>query len=53
MNDCERHNQFMIREKLKGYASTQNKCRAALLLDLLHEMKYLKGELERGKPGRY
>lgn len=53
MNDTERHMQFVIREKLQGYSIGQTKCRAALLMELLHEMKELKEELDNGKPGLF
>lgn len=52
MNDQERHMQFIIREKLKGYSLPVTKCRSALLMDLAHEIKELKEELENGKTGK-
>ncbi|XP_066993860.2 protein unc-80 homolog [Anabrus simplex] len=44
--DHERHLQFVIREKLKGYSLPTAKGRSALLQDLAHELKELKEELE-------
>ncbi|CAG2053068.1 unnamed protein product [Timema podura] len=46
MSDHERHLQFLIREKLKGYNLPIAKCTGSLLMDLAHEMKELKEELE-------
>ncbi|KAL0270475.1 UNVERIFIED_CONTAM: hypothetical protein PYX00_007876 [Menopon gallinae] len=49
LNDQQRHMQFIIREKLKGYSLPVTKCRSALLIELAHEIKELKEELENGK----
>ncbi|GLG97294.1 Protein unc-80 homolog [Gryllus bimaculatus] len=45
-NDTERHLQFVIREKMKGFSLPTPKGRGSLLMDLAHEMKELKEELE-------
>uniref|UniRef100_A0A8D8WIK8 Protein unc-80 homolog n=1 Tax=Cacopsylla melanoneura TaxID=428564 RepID=A0A8D8WIK8_9HEMI len=46
-SDPERHHQFIIREKMFGLSIP--KCRAALLTELITEMKTLKEELEDKK----
>nr|CAD7443504.1 unnamed protein product [Timema bartmani] len=51
MSDHERHLQFLIREKLKGYNLPIAKCTGSLLMDLAHEMKELKEELEDRRYG--
>lgn len=52
LNDQQHHLQMIIREKLKGYCLPVTKCRSALLIDLAHEIKELKEELENGKIGK-
>ncbi|KAK6643812.1 hypothetical protein RUM43_000075 [Polyplax serrata] len=49
LSDQQCHMQFIIREKLKGYSLPVTKCRSALLIELAHEIKELKEELENGK----
>ncbi|XP_069694357.1 protein unc-80 homolog isoform X2 [Periplaneta americana] len=49
VTDHERHLQFVIREKLKGFNLPIVKCKGMLLMDLAHEMKELKEELEDHK----
>lgn len=51
LTDQQRSMQFIIREKLKGYSLPVTKCKSALLMDLAHEIKELKEELENGKTG--
>ncbi|XP_021940294.1 protein unc-80 homolog isoform X4 [Zootermopsis nevadensis] len=46
VTDHERYLQFLIREKLKGFNLPIVKCKGMLLMDLAHEMKELKEELE-------
>jgi hypothetical protein len=46
VTDHERHLQFVIREKLKGFNLPIMKCKAVLLMEMAHEMKELKEELE-------
>lgn len=46
VSDHERHLQFVIREKMRGFSMPTPKGRGSLLLDLAHEMKELKEELE-------
>ncbi|CAL8099332.1 unnamed protein product [Orchesella dallaii] len=46
-NDQERHYQFVIREKLKEIVLP--KCKGLLLLDLAHQVKQLKEDLETRK----
>jgi hypothetical protein len=46
-NDHERHFQFVIREKMRGI--TLGKCKGTLLVEIAHEMKQLKEELETRK----
>lgn len=50
-SDQERHYQFIIRENMFGLAIP--KCRAALLTELIAEMKKLKEELEDKKYGKW
>lgn len=50
-SDQERHYQFIIREKMFGISGP--KCRAALLTELIGEMKSLKEELEDKKYGNW
>jgi len=49
-NDHERHFQFVIREKMRGV--TMGKCKGTLLVEIAHQMKQLKEELEskKGQP---
>lgn len=53
MNDHERHMQFVIREKIKGFSLPISKCRAGLMMELAHEIKELKEELEERKCGEW
>jgi len=43
-NDNERHFQFVIREKMRGV--TLGKCKGTLLIEIAHQLKQLKEELE-------
>ncbi|KAJ1528104.1 hypothetical protein ONE63_008019 [Megalurothrips usitatus] len=45
-SDSERHSMFVIREKLRGLSLPLAKSRSALLMELAHEIKELKEELE-------
>ena len=43
---------FVIREKLKGHNMPVSKSKAALIMDLAHEMKELKEEFENKAHGK-
>ncbi|KAJ9574016.1 hypothetical protein L9F63_008613, partial [Diploptera punctata] len=47
LTDHERHLQFVIREKVKGFNLPIVKCKGMLLMDLAHEMKELKRGIGR------
>ncbi|XP_046670285.1 uncharacterized protein LOC124360589 isoform X5 [Homalodisca vitripennis] len=49
LTEHERHLQFIIREKMSGLSTIAPKCRGALLIELMHEMKQLKEELDDRK----
>lgn len=46
ISDHERHMQSLIRDKMRGINLPQQKCRGAILMELAHEIKELKEELE-------
>ncbi|XP_052133076.1 protein unc-80 homolog [Frankliniella occidentalis] len=45
-SDAERHSMFVIREKLRGFSLPLPKSRSTLLMELAHEIKELKEELD-------
>ncbi|KAG8225919.1 hypothetical protein J437_LFUL005955 [Ladona fulva] len=50
-SDVDRHLQFVIREKMQGFNLPVPKSKGSLLMDLAHEMKELKEEIEDRKYG--
>lgn len=52
IGDHERHMQFLIRERMRGVASTAAKSRGALLLDLARELRDLKEDLDERRYGK-
>lgn len=53
MTESERHTQYIVREKMSGLSMVAPKCRGALLVELMHEMKQLKEELDGRKYGKF
>lgn len=49
ISDFERNMHTKIRDKIRGIGLPQPKSRGALLMELAHEMKELKEELEDSK----
>ncbi|XP_071444564.1 protein unc-80 homolog isoform X1 [Hetaerina americana] len=47
--DSDRHLQFIIREKMQGFGLPVPKSKGSLLMELAHEMKELKDEIEDRK----
>ncbi|XP_046393341.1 protein unc-80 homolog [Ischnura elegans] len=47
--DSDRHTQFVIREKMQGFSLPAPKSKGSLLMELAHEMKELKEEIEDRK----
>lgn len=52
IGDHERHMQFLIRERMRGIASSAAKSKGALLLDLARELRDLKEELDERRYGK-
>ena len=49
ISDHERRMQSTIKDKMRGINLPQQKCKGALLMELAHEIKELKEELEESK----
>lgn len=52
IGDHERHMQFLIRERMRGIASTAAKSKGAILLDLARELRDLKEDLDERRYGK-
>lgn len=53
LSESERHMQYIIREKMGGQSVLAPKCRGTILIELMHDMKRLKEELDDRKYGKF
>lgn len=53
ISEHERNMHTIIREKINGSSTTVPKSRSALLMDLIHDLKNLKEEIDDRRIGQY